>query len=65
MTTVLLHTGGTLLAIALAAQARVVLGSNTNTVTDLDASLGLRTDADGNTDDLMADTAGVHGGTLE
>jgi hypothetical protein len=65
MTTVLLHTGGTLLAIALAAQARVVLGSNTNTVTDLDASLGLRTDADGNTDDLMADTAGVHGGALE
>lgn len=65
MFTVLLHTGGTLLAVALTAQTRVVLGSDTNTVTDLDASLGLGTNADGDTDDFVTDTAGVHGEALE
>lgn len=65
ITAVLLHTGGTFLAVAFTAQARVVLGSNTDTVTDLDASLGLGTDADGDTDNFVADAAGVHGGALE
>lgn len=61
---VLLQTGGAGLAVTLTALAGVVLGSDTNAVTDLDVSLGFGADPNGNSDDLVADTAGVLGRAL-
>lgn len=57
-------THGALLAISLAALARISLRSDTDTITDLDVFY-LRTDADGNADDLVSDTARVVGRTLD
>jgi hypothetical protein len=65
LTAVLLQTGCTLLTVAHAAQAGVVLSTNANTVTDLNVPLGLGTNADGDTDDFVADTTGVYGGALD
>lgn len=43
----------------LAVHARIGLGTNTDEVANLDVTLGLVTDTDGNTDDLVADNARV------
>jgi hypothetical protein len=61
---VLLETSGASLALSIEVLAGGALGADTNAVTDLNISLGLGTDADGGTDELVADTAGVVGGSL-
>lgn len=48
-----------------AAEARVGLRADADNVTDLDAALGLGTDADGGTDDFVTDDARVGSSALE
>lgn len=62
--TVGLGIGRAFLTVALPAQARLTLGTDADTIADLDAALGLGSDTDCNADDFMADTAGVLGWAL-
>ena len=62
---VLLETGGAGLTVSIGVLAGGALGTDTDTVTDLDIAGGLGTDADSGTDELVADAAGVVGGSLQ
>lgn len=60
----LLETRGTRFTVAILVLARAALRADTDTITDLNISLSLGSDADGSSDDLVADTARVVGGSL-
>lgn len=60
----LLKASGTGFAVAIEVLARGTLRTNPDTVTNLDSTLGLGTDADSGTDELVADAARVVGWPL-
>ena len=62
---VLFPAHGTFGAVSETAQAGIALRANPHAVTDLDAAHGLGSDAHGDTDELMAYTAGVQGRSLK
>lgn len=61
---VLFETRGTRFTVAILVLARAALRADTDTITDLNISLSLGSDADGSSDDLVANTARVVGGAL-
>lgn len=61
---VLLETSGASLTVAVEVLAGGALRTDTDTVSDLDVTGGLGADADGGTHELVADAAGVVGGSL-
>jgi hypothetical protein len=61
---VLLETSSASLALSIKVLAGSALRADTHTVADLDISFDLGTDADGGTDELVADAAWVVGGSL-
>lgn len=58
------QTFGAGLAVTIGVQTSARLGTDTDAVTDLDVANSLGANANGDTDDFVADTAGVVGGTL-